>query len=130
MLRWKGLLWQVFIPILGPILVSFLVVIAWRTGQPAFRVDWSVIIDVSPWALTFYSLTLIGATMNDFWPKMQGHTALGVGLLMVAVAVALYASFIVVWRHDPTFAVGLPVYGVTVFLLVIPIVLCHEAAKC
>ena len=62
--------WQVLAPVLGPILISVLVVFLWSTGQPGFQMDWSIIVDVSPWALTFYTITLIGATMNDFWPKL------------------------------------------------------------
>jgi MFS superfamily sulfate permease-like transporter len=126
---WKWILWQVAAPLLGPIIVSLLVVLAWHTGKPGFRMQWSIVLDVSPWALTFYAMTLIGATMNDFWPKMQGHAVLGISLFTVATAVALYASFIVVWRHDPDFKVGTPVYGVTLFLLFLSIVLCHQAAK-
>src|SRR6266478_5697885 len=115
--KWKWIFWQVLAPILGPILISAGVVFLWSTGQPGFQMDWHIIVDVSPWALTFYAITLIGATMNDFWHKMGDHWMLGAGLFGIATAVALYASFIVVWRHDPKFVVGTPVYTVTLFLL-------------
>jgi hypothetical protein len=128
-MQWKWLFWQVFAPILGPVLMSVLVVFLWSTGQPGFRMDWGIIVDVSPWALTFYAITLIGATMNDFWPKMGDHSVLGGGLIGIAVAVALYASFIVVWRHDPKFVVGTPVHGVTLFLLFLSKILSHQATK-
>jgi hypothetical protein len=128
-MQWKWIFWQVLAPVLGPVLISVLVVFLWSTGQPGFKMDWGIIVDVSPWALTFYTITLIGATMNDFWHKLGDHQVLGVGLIVIAIAVALYASFIVVWRHDPKFTVGTPVYAVTLFLLCLSIVLCHQATK-
>lgn len=128
--RWKWLFWQVLAPIFGPILISILVVLLWSTGQPAFQVKWGIIVDdVSPWALTFYTITLIGATMDDFWPKLGDHRMLGAGMIGTAIAVSLYASFIVVWRHDPKFVVGTPIYAVTLLLLFLSIVLCHQATK-
>jgi hypothetical protein len=127
--KWKWIFWQVIAPVAGPIMISALVVFAWRSGQNTFKVDWSVVLDVSPWALTFYTITLIGATMNDLWPKLGDHAALGVFLIVVAFSVALYASFIVIWRHDRAFVPGTSVYLVTCLLLAISVVLCHRAAK-
>lgn len=123
------LLWQVAIPLLAPIVISGVVVGAWATGNPTFTPSMSIIVDVSPWALTFYSLTLIGSTFNVFWPKLGTNAMLGIGLILTAVAVTLYASFMVIWRHDPTFSPGVPVYIVTVFLLCISVILSHNGHK-
>lgn len=109
-------------------MISALVAGLWWSGTN-FPIDWNIIIDVSPWALTFYCITLIGATMNDLWPELGNRPGLGVSLMMAAVAVALYAAFIVIWRHNPEFTPGTPVYVVTFILLLISIVLCHRGAR-
>ena len=119
------LAWRVAVPLLTPIIISFVVIMAWASGSPHFTPNIRIALDVSPWALTFYALTLIGSTLNEFWPKLATHPALGVALFLVAGSVTLYAAFMVIWRHDPAFVPGLPVYGVTIVLLFISVILCH-----
>ena len=85
----------------------------------------SVILDVSPWALTFFTLTLIGSTMNDFWSKLGSHPVLGGAMIVVALCVAIYASFVVIWRHDPAFVAGASVYYASAILLVTAVPLCY-----
>src|SRR5260221_587995 len=58
----KWLFWQVAAPILGPILISAIAVIFWASIDSMFTMKWDVILDVSPWALTFFIGTVIGAT--------------------------------------------------------------------
>jgi hypothetical protein len=125
----KWLFWQVIAPIFGPILISAIAVFFWSSMNPAFNIKWDVILDVSPWALTFYTGTLIGATMDDFWPKVGNHQPLAWGLFGTAIAVALYAALIVIKRHDQAFVAGGKVYGVTLMLLCISVILCHQATK-
>jgi hypothetical protein len=124
-LEGKWLLWQVAIPLLAPIIVSGVVILAWLSGSPKFSPNIQIAVDVSPWALTFYTLTLIGSTLNEFWPKLTTHVALGLAISLVATAVTLYAAFMVIWRHDPAFVPGRPVYLVALSLLFISVVLCH-----
>ena len=69
-LETKWLLWRVVIPLLGPIFISLLVILAWTSGRPDFKPSLGIVVDVSPWALTFYALTLIGSTLNELWPKL------------------------------------------------------------
>jgi hypothetical protein len=125
--RW--LFWQVFAPIVGPILISALAVLFWESIEPKFQTKWDVIIDVTPWALTFYTITLIGATMNDLWPKLGDHPTLGVSILIVGFSVGLYAALIVIRRHDPTFVPGTQGYTLTLILLILSVILCHQATK-
>jgi hypothetical protein len=125
--RW--LFWQVFAPIVGPILISALAVLFWESIEPTFKTKWDVIIDVTPWALTFYTITLIGATMNDLWPKLGDHPTLGVSILIVGFSVGLYAALIVIRRHDPTFVPGTQGYTLTLILLILSVILCHQATK-
>jgi len=128
--QWKWIIWQVVAPILGPLAISAGVALLWSTGDPGFSINWQVIIDeVTPSALTFYAITLIGATMNDLWPKLSDHPVLGSSLMVTAFAVALYGAFIVIWRHNSQFTAGKPVYVVTFVLLGISIYLCHKGAK-
>jgi len=125
----KWLFWQVVAPIFGPILISAIAVLFWASIDARFKIKWDVILDVSPWALTFYTGTLIGATMDDFWPKVDTHRALAWALFGTAMAVALYAALIVIKRHDPDFVAGARVYAVTLMLLCISVVLCHQATR-
>jgi hypothetical protein len=124
-LEWPWLFWQVGIPILGQALISLLVVVAWKTINPGFMPMIGIILDVTPWALTFYALTLIGATLNGLWPKISDHGSLAVWLLVVAFFSALYTSLLVIRRHESTFVPGAAVYYVTLLLLFISVVLCH-----
>jgi hypothetical protein len=128
-LNWKWLGWQVAFPLLGPIAMSLVIVLLWRSGNPAFRMNMEVILDVSPWALTFYALTLIGSALNEKWDKLATHGVLVGALIVVALAVAVYASFIVIWRHDPRFVAGASVYFVTILLLLVSVALCHRSSQ-
>ena len=79
-MAWRWILWQVFIPLLGPIAVSWVAVWGWASGTENFQPDLAVIVDVSPWALTFYSFTLICSTWDRFAPHWSQHAAVGWGL--------------------------------------------------
>lgn len=128
-LDWKWLFWQVVAPLVGPVVISAIVAMLWWTGSPDFKIHWPLIVeDVTPWALTFYAITLIGATMDDLWPKLSGHAVLGVSLIVMALAAAIYGAFIVIWRHNSGFAPGAGVYVVTFAILVISIGLCYKGA--
>jgi len=127
-IKWKWILWQVAVPILGPVAMSALAAVLWWSGRPDFHIDWRIIIDISPWALTFYAITLIGAALNDLTPNFSDRPGIGVSLILAAVAVSLYGGFIVIWRHDPKFTAGAGVWVVTFILLAISIGLCHNEA--
>ena len=117
-------------PLIGPVVISGVVVCLWWVGDPKFKINWHLLIDdLTPWALTFYAITLIGATMKDLWSKLSVHPVLGVSLLLTAFTVAVFESFIVIWRHDSQFVAGTSVYLVTCFLLGVSIYLCHKGAK-
>lgn len=114
------------VPILGPILLAALFIWLWSTGDARFTPDYgNAIANVSPWALTFYSLTLLGSTLHAFLPKMNKHQGLGISMIVVALAVCVYAGFIAVWRHNSGFEPGVQVYGVTLVLLLITITICY-----
>lgn len=124
---WKWIIWQVIVPLAGPIIISGVVALMWRTGEPSFLINWHLIIDdLTPWALTFYSITLIGVTMNDLWPKLSAHPVLGVSLLATAFGVAIYEAFMVIWRHNDKFTPGTGVYVVAIILLGMSIYLCYK----
>jgi hypothetical protein len=127
--RWDWIVWQVLLPIFGPIIISFLVALFWTTGPTNFNMRPDVILDVTPWALLFYSITLVCVTMNDLWPRIGRHQMLGWGLITTAIAASVYASFIVIWRHDPHFKSTGPIYLVTLILVAASIILCHQSAE-
>lgn len=81
----------------------------------------------SPWALTFYAITLIGATMNDFAKEFSNRIGVGVGLILAAVTVSMYTGMMVIWRHDNGFKPGIGVWAATLFFVAVTVGLCHEA---
>ena len=130
-MRWQWLLWQVGVPILGPIAMSIVVTIFWWTTKSSFSINWPLILeDMTPWALIFYALTLIATTLQDLFPRLSERPGLGSALIVLAVLDAMYGSIIVVSRQDdPKFTPGAAVYVVTLFLLVVSIGLCHQEAE-
>jgi hypothetical protein len=127
--KWKWLSLQVIAPLGIPILVSALAAFVWEIGQPAFHMDMKVIADVTPWALVFFTMALLGGGFYDMWADWSTRPALSVSLLLVAFVVLIYASFIVIWRHSPAFVPGTGVYILALILLAATVVVCHEAAK-
>ena len=90
--KWKWLSWQVLAPLAGPIAVSYLVAcylvaLLWETGQPNFHMNWKVIVDVTPWALTFFTMALIGSGFNDIWADLGKNQATAAFLVVDAIGV-------------------------------------------
>jgi hypothetical protein len=127
--HWKWIIWQVVIPLAGPVLISAGVVCLWQLGDDAFRINWHIVLDVSPWALTFFCMTLIGAAMSDLWPKISNHAMLVLCLFAIFFTTAIYASFIVIWRHRPGFEPGTAVYVFAFFLVALSVIFCHVASE-
>src|SRR5713226_2492680 len=125
-MNWRWLGWQVAFPILTPIIISVVVVLLWQTGLPGFSINWSIILDVSPWALTFYSMTLIGSNLHEKWNTLSSRPARIIGLMLLVAALAIYTAFLVIWRHDAHFAPNNSVYFVTLLLLVLSVLVCHS----
>lgn len=121
--RW--LFWQVAVPLLGPAVISAFIILLWISGNPGFKPSLPVIVDLSPWALVFYTLTLLGATLNELWPNVSQHQTLGGSLAVTVLAVAIYGAFIVIWRHNAAWQPGGAVYFVTAVLLVVSVFLSH-----
>jgi len=126
-LNWQWLLWQVAVPLGGPIALSCLIILLWQTGMPDFVPQWSIILDASPWTITFYTLALIGATLNDLWPHISAQKALGGWLIALASFAQIYTAFLVLWRHNTTFIPNHSVYVCAACMLVLAIALCHVA---
>ncbi|HEU0222474.1 MAG TPA: hypothetical protein VFR34_09750 [Paracoccaceae bacterium] len=124
---WGWVLWQVTVPVLGPFVLAAGILALWATGAPAFQPNYGTLIAyVSPWALTVYSLTLLGSTFHALVPKLGTHPALGVAMLVLLMVVGVYAAFIAVWQHDPGFRPSGEVYTVAGVLLFVTIVLGHQ----
>ncbi|MBV5326981.1 MAG: hypothetical protein JZU65_04990, partial [Chlorobium sp.] len=108
---------------------SAAVVLAWSTGNASFHPSIAIILDITPWAITFYTLTLVAASAYQFWDDLVKRPALVVGLLLDTLAVGVYAAFTVIWRHDSAFVPGAPVYVVTGALLLTTVALCYSCQK-
>ena len=128
-LNWQWLVWQVGVPLGGPVILSWLTILAWETGNPNFTPKWSIVLDVSPWALTFYGLTLVGASLDSLWARMPSHRYVGSGLIASAMLLAAYAAFMVIWRHDGGFTPGSRVYIATITLLFPALVFSYMAGS-
>jgi len=115
---------QVAIPLLGPVLLSALFAFAWATGQPAFSPRLEIIADITPSALTFYSLALLSITLSGFWHKVQDSPFVTLTAILVAVLVAVYYSFTIVWRHAQDYAPTAETYYVTLVLTAVTIIIC------
>lgn len=128
-LDWKWLWWQVGLPLFAPILLSIVFALFWWSLSPGFMPKVEVLVDLTPWALATYALTLIGTTLGSFWNRMAQHRALGTSLLAVAGVDTIYYAFMVIRRHDPAFAATseYPAYFVTAMLVAAAIVLCYRA---
>lgn len=126
-INWQWLLWQVGVPLGGPIVLSSMIVLEWRMGNPDFIPQWNVILDTSPWTLTFYTLALIGAALNELWPRISTQKTLGGWLIGLASFAQIHASFLVVWRHNNTFVPNQSVYTCSTCMLLMAVVLGHEA---
>ena len=127
--HWDWFFWQVFLPIAGPIVVSAGIVGLWQQGPwPVPEIDWKIVFDdMSPWALSFYCVTLICVTMHEFWSRLSSHPVLGWGLIGVGVIVVVYAAIIVLFRHAPHYEVGTRLWQITFVFLVAVVYLCHSA---
>jgi len=124
-LDWRWLAFQVGIPAILPILLSALFVFGWETLTPSFNADVKVILDVTPWAIAVYSLTLIGGAFDRSWSKLdKSHLC---WLWVAAAANAIYYSMLVIRRHDPHFVVNGAAYYVTGVLMVCSIIICYRA---
>ena len=123
----QWLLWQVGIPLGGPIALSWLIVLLWQTGMPDFVPQWSIVLDASPWTLTFYALALIGAALNELWPRISTQKFLGGLLIGFASVSQIFAAFLVIWRHDVAYIPNRNVYLCAAGLLIGAITLSHKA---
>jgi hypothetical protein len=124
---WKWLRWQVGLPLGAPILLSMIFVYFWWTLDPNFTPASSVVIDLTPWALATYVLTLIGTTIRAFGNRWTEQPKLGVALACVAFADTVYYAFMVIQRHNASFAPSPSVYYTMVILVFAAIILCYRA---
>jgi uncharacterized membrane protein len=125
--NWGWIAWQVGIPLGGPIFLSSLFVMFWWTLNGNFHPKWDVVLDITPWALTFYALTLIATALRELWPRYADHPALFVWLAILAGVIIVYYAFMVIVRHQNAFVPPPSVYIVTSILLVATIYVCHQA---
>jgi hypothetical protein len=126
-LRWRWLFWNVAFPLGLPVIASAAVVMMWTTGKSDFQPRMDVVLDVSPWALIFFALALIGSTIFEFWVRLSHSPGIGLCLFLLSVSLAIYAGMIVIWRHDAGFIPGAGVYYTSCSLLASSVIACHWA---
>ena len=126
-INWQWLLWQVGVPLGGPIALSWLIVLLWQTGMPDFVPQWNIVLDASPWTLTFYTLALFGAALNELWPRISAQKLLGGLLIGLASLAQIFVAFLVVWRHNVAYTPNRNVYLCAVGMLLGAVLLSHDA---
>lgn len=132
-LQWAWLFWNVFIPTVGPPLFTLAIVGLWMTGDPQTTLDIKKIVaDLSPWALCFYALTLIGSSYNELGTLRDAHKTLVSSMLVVGAVALIYAVFNALWRVNGKDVAHAPVYYVTAVLWFFSVVVCHwsYSVKC
>jgi hypothetical protein len=124
---WTWLSWQVGVPLVAPILLAALFAALWWSLSADFSPNLSILIDVTPWALATYSLTLLSTTLGRFWDRLPAHKWLGAGLIVAALFDGIYYAFMVIKRHEPGFEVTSSSYYVMTVLVAAAILLCYRA---
>jgi len=125
--NWNWLAWQVGAPLGGPVVLSAIFVLFWWTLKSGFAPRMEIVLDITPWAMTFYALTLIATALRELWPRYSKHPALFVWLSILASMIIAYYAFMVIIRHEETFVPAGSVYIVTTVLLLAAVFLCHRA---
>lgn len=126
-LDWQWLSLQVGLPIVAPVLLSSLFVAGWISLDATFAPRPQVIVDITPWALAVYCLTLIGSAFRSVLSSQVPKPALTVALVIVAGAVIVYYAFLVIRRHDDGFVIPPAAYYVTGLLTFVSVALCYRA---
>jgi hypothetical protein len=127
--NWPWLVRQVVVPLGGPIALSWVIISAWQTGNPDFVPQWGIALDITPWALVFYALALMGTALNELLPQISTHVRLGWLLIVTASLTQIYAAFLIIWRHNSTFVPNRTVYIAAAFRVLLAIVLSHTATS-
>ena len=122
--RW--FLWNFAAPVFGPIVLSGLFVILWMPLKKNFTPDFGIIVDVTPWAITFYTITLIGSTVDVVWEVISKQIGKAVGLVVIVLAVLVYTSNTIIRRHDTDFVLGPEVYIVPLIFMGLAVYLCYK----
>ncbi|MBP0615327.1 hypothetical protein [Jiella mangrovi] len=118
--------WQAIFPIGGPVFVPIACLGLWSTGNDAFHIELqTVFAEITPWALLFYSATMIGTALHLWFPKFSQHPMLSSALIADLVAVTIYASFVAIWRHEENYSPPLAVYMVSCVILFVTIFLSY-----
>lgn len=118
--------WQVAVPLAGPVLFSLVVYGGWWTFDLQPPVDFSrALADVSPWAVTFFSMALLSSTWFARRTAPARRLRESVAMTLVGSAVCLYAALIALARLDPTYRAGAKVWIVTGILWLCAVVVSH-----
>lgn len=120
----KWLIMQVAVPLLGPVVMSFIIVSLWSTNVPEFTPNWSLVLDFAPSAVTFYAVSLCLGTIYANRESNGNAAKLMPFLNLIAFLTSLYFSFIVVWRHMGIVDYTTNTYFVCSVLLISSIFLC------
>jgi len=91
--------------------------------------SWKVIADVTPWALIFFTMALLGGAFHDIWPTLGSHKILFGVLLLETIVVFMYIDHTVSWRlQNPGVEPDRGVWLAAFIMLGASVLTRHEAA--
>ncbi|MFU7529093.1 hypothetical protein [Qipengyuania sp. ASV99] len=127
MKRW--LMWNFLAPLAGPLAVSMLFMLAWKLGEPEFEISIARWLDISPWALVTYTVTLIGSNFDDYFRAEKPFDSLVIQSGLCLLAIVVFGAFITIWAQDPDWKPTARIYIPTVILLVASVRVCYVMQK-
>lgn len=126
--KWHWIAWEVFFPLGMPVLMAGLVMILWATGPMPLPLAWSVVIDITPWTLTFFAVTLLSTSLRRSRANEAVRDGLFWVLLLQAAISAFYFSCFVIWRHVHNYNPGVGAYFLSTILALSAVRTCHANA--
>lgn len=94
---------NVLVPLLGPVLLAAIVVLLSQANDPDFQIDFWLIFDITPTALTFYGIALISGSLTEFWRHIGDHAILGIAAIIMISVTAINYAILVLNNHDPAY---------------------------
>lgn len=123
---WKWLAKNVGLPILAPIFLAGMMVFVWGLGDSNFSPDPWLVIDLTPWAISIYVLTLFGMHAAEIVDNRRGYPwTTGIAAVSWLANVLVFAVM-VVWRHDSAWKPDNDLYVFVVILGAVAIYSCYQ----
>ena len=126
--NWGWILRDAVLPLGVPCIIGTLVLtLGWAAGLKGLPPPYSVIEEVTPWTLCFFSLTILTGSLG----RTVGPHAKVWGTLLwgTIVVISLFASFLTIARFSDGWHSGLRPYSFAGFFSVIAVYISHATTR-